>query len=345
VSGAAVLSHLVFALPDGSDLISGGNRYNEQLVRALVGRANVSCANIASARARIERGEPGLYFVDSLNLSDFASFPPQRAAQRYGLIVHHLPSLEPDLDPADPALQVERDALGRFDVLLATSPFTAEFLRSRGHEPERILTVPPAPPASPDAPRTIEPPFTFAWVGNLIPRKSMLELLRALDTRIRDSDRFFIELAGRSDLDAEYARECLQLLRDSEQLRSVVRYLGAIPNDEVLELCRRAAAFVSAAKMETFGMAIQEARACGLPILALDGGYARHHFTAGETGLLFGSIEELADGLLALVRTPDRLRAWFDSAQRLRLDSDYTWERAAESLLEQLTRYSSSLLR
>ena len=339
MTSALSSTELVFALPDGSDQISGGNIYNQRLLGALATRARVSSLDLASVRARIERGEPGFYFIDSLNLSEFAAFPRQRAGQRYGLITHHLPSLEPGLDPTHPSLQIEDETLCRFDVLLATSPFTAEFLRLQGHAPERILIVPPAPPPSPALARTLAEPFTFAWVGNLVPRKSMLELLRALDARILPEDRFFIDLAGRADLDAEYAAQCLQFAGDSEQLRRVVRYLGAISNDAVLALHGRATALITAAKMETFGMALQEARASGLPILALDGGYARSHFTEGRNGRLFGSIEDLAEGVLACVRAPASLRALFDGAQRSRLNSDYTWERAAESFLAQLARY------
>jgi len=58
----------------------------------------------------------------------------------------------------------------------------------------------------------------------------------------------------------------------------------------------------------------------------------------GENGQLFSSVEELADGMLSFVRSPARLRALFDNSQRLRLNSGYTWQRAADSLLEQLGR-------
>jgi glycosyltransferase involved in cell wall biosynthesis len=174
-------------------------------------------------------------------------------------------------------------------------------------------------------------------VGNLIPRKGVLELFECLALRIHETDRFYLELAGRSDLDPRYARACLDVAQGSN-LCSIVRYLGPVPPTHIAECYRRAAGFVSTSKMETFGIALQEARAYGLPILAVDGGYTRHHFTPGENGLLFESVGALAQGLLALTRDPARMHALFGNAQHLRLSNDYTWANAAEIFSQALRR-------
>ena len=322
-------AELVFALPARPDELSGGNLYNEQLIRALACGDRVTVLTVAQCLARVERAEAGFYFLDSLSLAEFLRFPAPRREQYFGLMVHHLPSLEPGVEPADTALEVERATLPRFDALLATSPFTAELLRQRGYDSKKILTVLPAPPADASAIPTPAPPFVFSMVGNLIPRKGFLELFECLALHLHQTDRFCLELAGRSDLDPTYARACLDVVQGS-RLRSIVRYLGPVPHDRIAECYRRAAGFVSASKMETFGMALQEATAYGLPILAVDGGYARHHFTPADNGLLFESVGALAQALLALARDPARMRELFGNAQRLRRSSDYTWANAAE---------------
>jgi glycosyltransferase involved in cell wall biosynthesis len=332
-------TELVFALPARTDELSGGNLYNEQLIRALAlaYEGGVTVMTIAECLARVQQGKAGFYFIDSLNLDDFLNFPAPGRDQYFGLMVHHLPSLEPGVEPADRAFSVERATLPRFDAFLATSPFTAEFLRERGYESWKILTVLPAPPADTCAIPSPAPPFVFSMVGNLIPRKGVLELFECLALHLNETDRFCLELAGRSDLDPRYARACLEVAR-CPNLRSIVRYLGPVPRDRIADCYRRAAAFVSTSKMETFGMALQEARAYGLPILAVDGGYARHHFTPGENGLLFESIGALAQALLALTRDPARMHELFRNAQRLRPSSDYVWATAAEVFSQALHR-------
>ena len=334
-------TQLVFALPAQSDEVSGGNLYNEHLLRALGRVRPVTGTTVAACRLRIEHGLPGCYFVDSLDLQSLVSFPEPRPGQSLGLVVHHLPSLEPGIDPADPALALEASALSRCDLFLATSPFTAQRLRERGFDEHRILTVLPAPPTGAGALPRPAPPFVFAVVGNLIPRKGVLPLLECLADQLQDTDQFQLELAGRTDVAPAYARACLERAQ-TPRLRAIVRYLGAVPHAHIGAGYRRAAAFVSASSMETFGMALQEARAYGLPILALDGGYVREHFTPGHNGFLFDSVGALAGQLLAFVREPARLYSLFDEAQRSRLASGYTWDSAAEQLLCELERCQRS---
>ena len=109
------------------------------------------------------------------------------------LLVHHLPSLEPGLPPADPSLGTEAAALARCRAFVATSPFTARLLASRGFPAERILTLTPAAPTpatEPAAPpRRYLPPLRALMVGNLIPRKAVLPLLEALAPRLADGRR------------------------------------------------------------------------------------------------------------------------------------------------------------
>src|SRR5262245_33915961 len=104
---------LVFTLPAGSTQISGGHIYHEPLLAALTRAGAASVLNVTECLARVSLATPGIYFIDSLDLDSFASFPARKPDQHYGLIVHHLPSLEPDLPAAHPALALERAALAR----------------------------------------------------------------------------------------------------------------------------------------------------------------------------------------------------------------------------------------
>src|SRR5206468_2945410 len=106
IEEGATTPRLTFALPEGSDAVSGGNVYNDELVRALSEIVAVNVVGVEACRRALERGEPGVYFVDTLNLADVLSFPERTSAQILALLVHHLPSLEPGIDPGDRALAV-----------------------------------------------------------------------------------------------------------------------------------------------------------------------------------------------------------------------------------------------
>jgi glycosyltransferase involved in cell wall biosynthesis len=327
---------LVFALPEGHDAVSGGNLYNDALVRALSEIVDAKVVDVDACRAMLSRGEAGIYFADTLNLSDILAFPVRRPGQSLVLVVHHLPSLEPGIDPGDPSLATEKKVLPLFDAFLCTSPFTSDLLVRRGFAPSAVVTAPPPPPAIERRARTYEAPLRAVVVANLIERKGVLELLRALASRAQASDGFSIDVIGRHDLDARYAEKCRELVRASRVLAERIRFEGGVPRARVDEFYELATLFVSSSKMETFGMALQEARAWGLPILALDGGHTRSHFTHGLDGLLVSSIDALADVLLELARDGARMRRLFDDAQRRTLGPSSTWRQCAERLVEAL---------
>ena len=77
---------LVFALPARSAEVSGGNLYNQKLIQALSGREAVTRSTLAECRTRVEQGQAGFYFIDTLDLGGFATFPAPRAGQHFGLI-------------------------------------------------------------------------------------------------------------------------------------------------------------------------------------------------------------------------------------------------------------------
>jgi len=330
---------LVFALPDGSDAVSGGNIYNAELIRELAA-TRMTFGECAEA---VRRGTPGLYFIDTLNLREFLNLPPAQTGQQFALVVHHLPSLEPGIDPADESLQLEASALLRFDAFLTTSPFTAQVLAQKGIRAEKIMTVLPGVRLTDSEPRRYEPPLRAVMVGNLIRRKGILEFLAALESRAADADAFEIDIVGRLDMDVGYVGECRELLARSEPLGRLVRLRGAVPYDEMDQWYRTHNLFVSAAKMETFGMGLAEARAHGLPILALDRGHVRNHFTDGENGVLVDSIEALADNFMGLVREPRTIENLFSRAQGLRAGSDYGWKAAAARFRDELDRWSRTM--
>jgi glycosyltransferase involved in cell wall biosynthesis len=325
-------SPLVFVLPPGSDEPSGGNIYNRNLLRALAEFAPVTTTTFRVAEALVLAGKPGTYLFDTLELDRVGTLPPGAPGQHLGLVVHHLSSLEPDLPVEHPSLATERALLPRFDVLVATSTFTRAWLTARGVREERVLTVPPATSRDQEPPRTYSEPLAVLAVANLIPRKDVLSLLRAL--RSLGPAPYVLRVKGRTDLDPTYADACRRVVTGSSWLSRHVLMEGPVPHEEMSLAYRASHLFVSTARMETFGMALQEARAHGIPILARDGGYVRHHFTDGENGHLLFTAEAIATELVSLAREPARMSLFFARAQSMRLDEGDTWPSAARKFLD-----------
>ncbi|HSA96839.1 MAG TPA: glycosyltransferase, partial [Acidobacteriota bacterium] len=97
---------------------------------------------------------------------------------------------------------------------------------------------------------------------------------------------------------------------------------------------------ISPSASETYGMAVHEARAFGLPVLALRAPYSEPYIESGKGGLLFGSLAALVRGTLDLARRPERLRALAAAAENSRPADAYAWADAARSFLSQRRRYA-----
>tara|TARA_R110002096_G_scaffold434832_1_gene658123 strand:+ start:129171 stop:130175 length:1005 start_codon:yes stop_codon:yes gene_type:complete len=329
-------------MPDGSEEISGGNLYNAKLCEALESCTEVRRMRIgAFARHPLA---PGTYLVDTLNLDSAVDVIARRQpGQRFVLLVHHLPSFEPGLLESDPALAIERKVLGEFDGYIATGEFTRAWLASQGFGERTMLLEPPIAVAK-TAPRTFVAPVRAVMVCNLISRKGVLEFLDGLAVALEEDTEtfleFFLEIVGRDDLDASYAAACANRVAADVGLRRHVRLLGALSPAEVACHYQRANLFLSASRMETFGIALQEARHHGLPILAVRGGNAEHHVVAGRTGIVCESPEALADALVSLLGDSARQASLLGAAQELRPVETETWGAAAERLRTVLAEWS-----
>ncbi len=335
---------LVFVLPSDSHLVSGGNIYNRELLAAARRQRSVDAMSVAEWERAVAAGEPGTFLVNTLNMSEFmrAVRDPRPRGQRFVLVVHHLPSLEPGLPADHPALALEAEALPRFDGFLATSRYTAELLQAR-RLPGRCMTVSPALAPRPRPPLEYRPGVRGLIVGNLIPRKGVLPFIDALAAAAAAGDRLEIDIVGRSDLEPEHARDCVAAARERGLMEGdgavKIHFRGPVAYDVMDDFYRTASLLLSPSLMETFGMALQEARAFGLPILACKGGNAAAHIDDGKSGHLYDSVRDLVTGLMELVRSPDAMRRLFASAQAVRSGADYTWDVAAREFLRQIGEF------
>jgi phosphatidylinositol alpha-mannosyltransferase len=109
--------------------------------------------------------------------------------------------------------------------------------------------------------------------------------------------------------------------------------LGFLPQEELTAELQSAKALAApSVGMESFGMILTRAFACGLPVVASDIAGYRAVMTQ-ETGLLVppGDPEALAQGLIALLEDEPRRRA-FGAAARLLAEERYSWDRIARRL-------------
>jgi glycosyltransferase involved in cell wall biosynthesis len=135
----------------------------------------------------------------------------------------------------------------------------------------------------------------------------------------------------------------LQLLgagAEREALESLVRELGLGDSvdlvgsvDDVGDRMRRASLLLATAPAEPFGLAVVEAMAAGLPVVAADGGAHRETIGPASPGTLFppGDAAAAARILDELGADPER-RADLAAAGRARFEAEYTIETHVDRL-------------
>ena len=153
-------------------------------------------------------------------------------------------------------------------------------------------------------------------IGELAPIKGQKKFLRAaaIVSARRDDVDFII--AGEDKSRSGENRRLLERRIDELELRQRVRITGWA--DDVVELLRTLDVFVSASRSESFGIAMVEAMASGVPVVTTMTAGAREIIDADKTGLLvpIGDAEALADAICKLLDDPAKRERLATNARR-----------------------------
>ncbi len=176
------------------------------------------------------------------------------------------------------------------------------------------------------------------FVGRIGPLKGTDVLLDALGAARERVPGLTATLVGAGETDA-----ALAAAREHPAVSSgAARLTGALGPERVEEY-RRAQIFVLPTRADSFPMAILEAMAFGLPVIASAVGAIPWMLDDGECGVLVapGDTAALADALVALAGDPAR-RARLGAAARARQQARFDARGAADTLDATLARASGS---
>jgi phosphatidylinositol alpha-1,6-mannosyltransferase len=140
----------------------------------------------------------------------------------------------------------------------------------------------------------------------------------------------------------------LQQLQRDLGLGDAVRFLGAVPDDELPALYNAATLYVGISRRydlmaEGFGISLVEASACGLAVVGGRSGGVPDAVREGETGILVDPDDPhaVAAGVNELLANPER-RQQLGAAGRKAVESYYNWDRVVRDLVEIDRRYRST---
>lgn len=230
-------------------------------------------------------------------------------------------------------------ALGKIDHVIAVSRASANFCRLLGFPDKRITVVPNGVDLSCFNGKTdaflmrkelgISDKPVVATALRLIKRKNPDLLLSAFVKVLQVIPDAKLVIAGSG-------REEDNLLRQIRNLNitNSVFMVGKLPKEKVAQLMAAADVFVLPSKMESFGLALLEASATGVPVVCSNAGGVSEIFRDGFDALLYppGDKDAMARAIIRLIQ--DKELAKIISAHAVETAKRFSWEMTARRTLQ-----------
>ena len=322
------MTDFAFAIPGDLGLPTGGYAYDRR-VMAECRRAGINAMHLAlpdgfpfpspqvisrseSMLSALPAGQPVL--IDGLALGTLPAAMLRGLQRPLAALVHHPLALETGLNPDQQAhfFASERAALAEVAAVIVTSPMTARILaRDYAVPSEKLVVAVPGTDPKTRARGGSTPPRILA-VGTVIPRKAYGVLVDALNT-LRSRD-WICHIVGATDRDAGET-QALRYAIAAQQLEGRIILQGSMTAEALEGEYEAANIFVSASLYEGYGMALTEALAHGLPIVAARGGAIEETLPVDAAVLVApGDAGALAQSIGALLDQPQSRRAMAETA-------------------------------
>lgn len=278
-------------MPGALDARTGGTRYDMSLAEALrdagadcvvkglagiwPGPDSTGMAALADALAHLPAD--GIAVVDGLCLAALADLEP---VPRFVALMHHPADLETGLSrvEADRLRALEGRSLARAERIVATSGYTARLLADDyGVAPARVGVVVPGLGLHAAAMRRRQPRdgiVRILAVASVTPRKGYEVLADAAAQLLRKRPAlpaFRIDCFGSTEREPELAGR-LRVQIAAAGLEDIILLHGEADDATLVRAYGVADLFVHAAHFEGYGMAVADALAVGLPVVAAAGG-------------------------------------------------------------------------
>ncbi|MEN0085847.1 MAG: glycosyltransferase family 4 protein [Leifsonia sp.] len=298
---------VVFAVPDGIDdpaRVSGGNVYDRRLAESLRPDGwEVRLLPVPDAPAALETALAGVpddavVLVDGLLVQrEPAALPDQSGRLRFVVLAHMPP-------PKDgPGV---RDAFRSARRIVATSAWTrSELIAQDAAEPARIVVAHPGTDAAAAASLPSAAGGRLLCVGVVTPHKGQDVLLAAL-AAARDVPGWTCTIAGSTATEPGFAAE-LRAAVAAAGLGDRIRFAGVLSGSGLGDAYAGADLLVAPSRGESYGMAVAEALARGIPVVASAVGGIPEAIAGGR-----GAVTVPPGDAWALERV---LRRWWASAE------------------------------
>jgi glycosyltransferase involved in cell wall biosynthesis len=283
-----------FLVPEHVDdpaRVSGGNVYDLALGRGLSGLGwSVRMSRLAPGESSMSEvlaplDDGSTVLIDGL-LATLAPDALMREATRLRtVVIAHMvaPAIAAERERVAIADR-QRRAFGAARMIVTTSRWTRDELLAEGMaQPDRVRVARPGVAAAPATAAT-EDGTRLLCVGAVAPHKGQDVLVRAL-AGLDDDPPWTCTFAGSLDVAPDFVA-ALESVVDSAGLRERIRFAGVLTRRALEDAYAAADLLVAPSRVESFGMAVAEALAHGIPVVASRVGGLPEAVAGGRAGIL-----------------------------------------------------------
>jgi glycosyltransferase involved in cell wall biosynthesis len=332
---AADVPHAAFIVPGDLDTRTGGYIYDKRIASGL--RERGWCVDVRQPADLAALPDRSLALVDGLALLTCVdAWEPQAARLRLVPLIHLPLALEVGLDAAEASRRdaIEQRVVRLAPLVVATGRDTVDQLVQRGFDVSRVALVEPGTDPAPVARGSNGDAVALVSVAALTVGKGHELLLRALaavPTRA-----WSLTCAGNLDRDPNTVAR-IRALTSQLGLDDRVTFAGELDDRSLDELYDRSDAFVLATLRETYGMAVAEAIARGLPVVSTTVGAIPHIVQGGGILVAPNEVMPLATALIEVI-TDGAIRRRLAGAARVARQALRNWDEASCAMAAALAR-------
>lgn len=258
-----------------------------------------------------------------------------RAAGNYQLIANHPNGRIWSLIAA----QMLKQAFTKAEAVWSTSAFTrGETLRIFNLNPEKVKVIPEGiDPIFQTAVRERnenEPISRFLFFGMLTKNKGILDAIAAFgQLAAQGVKKWELHIAGWGD------EEKLRQLLLEHSIADRVQILGKLDHPDLIKALEWSQVVMLPSVVESFGLAVAEAQASGVPVIAYKSGAVPEIIQDGITGWLVPvkRIDLLGEATIDSMKNPPRTYA-MGLAGRENVAGRFTWKGTVEKMLTEIER-------
>jgi len=166
--------------------------------------------------------------------------------------------------------------------------------------------------------------YDCAFLGRLNVSKGIFDLLRIWKNVIAKNPHLKLAIIGEGDKRLE---QMLKNKINENKLEKNIDVLGYLEDKDAFPILKSSKIFIFPSHEEGFGIAILEAMACGLPVIAWDLLVFREVFPQGMIKVSSGNFNEFAEDILKLLEDSELRNGISNNA--LGIASKYDWDEIA----------------